>query len=43
MTGNDVTNVVVRASELCADYEASNNAKLNTLLAAADRQVVRLD
>jgi hypothetical protein len=35
LTGNDVTNVAVRCVELCDDYEASSNAKLNTILAVA--------
>lgn len=32
ITGNDATNIIVRATELIADYEASTNAKLNTIM-----------
>ena len=35
VTGNDVTLIIVRLNELVADYEADNNAKLNTLLNVA--------
>lgn len=35
ITGNAVLNLITRASELTADYEASSNAKLNTVLAIA--------
>lgn len=35
ITGNDATNVINRLAELTADYEASGNAKLNTVLAVA--------
>jgi len=31
ITGNDATNVVVRCTELIADFEANNKAKLNTV------------
>jgi hypothetical protein len=31
ITGNDVTNVINRISELVTDYEASGKAKLNTI------------
>jgi len=34
-TGEDVTAQVTRAQELVADLEATNNAKLNTILAIA--------
>ena len=32
ITGNDVHNLINRLTELVADYEASSNAKLNTVL-----------
>jgi hypothetical protein len=35
ITGNDVNNLMNRMSELIADYEASGNAKLNTILNVA--------
>jgi hypothetical protein len=35
ITGNDATGLIVRLTELVADYEASNNAKLNTIMAVA--------
>ena len=35
LTGNDVANVINRAAEMVADYEASSNAKLNTVLAVS--------
>jgi hypothetical protein len=35
ITGNDVMALITRAEELIAGMEADNNAKLNTLLAAA--------
>lgn len=35
LTGAEVTNFVTRQIELLADYEADNNAKLNTLIQAA--------
>lgn len=35
MTGNDVLGLITRADELVADYQATNNAKLNTVLKAA--------
>jgi len=34
-TGNSVLGIITRASELKADMEANNNAKLNTLLQLA--------
>lgn len=33
--GNDAANLITRASELVTDYEASSNAKLNTILNVA--------
>ena len=33
--GTDVNNIINRASEAVADYEATANAKLNTILAVA--------
>jgi len=36
ITGAEITNVIVRCSELKADMEASTNAKLNTVLAVSD-------
>lgn len=35
VTGAKVTNVITRLQEFIADYEASANAKLNTVLAVA--------
>jgi len=35
ITGNDVSNLITRLSELVADYEANDNAKLNTILGIA--------
>ncbi|MDB4786210.1 hypothetical protein OAG36_00600 [bacterium] len=35
ITGADVNNVMVRAGEIITDYEATSNAKLNTLLAVS--------
>lgn len=35
ITGNDALGIITRASELIADLEAGNNAKLNTVLALA--------
>lgn len=35
ITGADVTNVVTRAMELITDYEATSNAKLNTIAKVA--------
>lgn len=35
ITGNDATNLITRCSEICTDFEANNNAKLNTILAVA--------
>lgn len=35
ITGADATNIVTRCQELIADYEASGNAKLNTILGVA--------
>lgn len=35
LTGADITNIVTRASEIIADYEAGDNAKLNTVLKAS--------
>jgi len=35
ITGADVTNVITRLGELTTDYEASSNAKLNTILGVA--------
>ena len=35
ITGNDATALIVRLTELVADYEASDNAKLNTVMAVA--------
>ena len=35
VTGNDVTNIIVRAEELKNDFEANGNAKLNTLVNVA--------
>jgi len=35
MTGNDVLTLITRADELVADYQATSNAKLNTVLRAA--------
>lgn len=35
MTGNDVLALITRADELVADYQATSNAKLNTVLKAA--------
>jgi len=35
ITGNDVLAVITRASEIVADMEAGNNAKLNTLIRVA--------
>lgn len=34
-TGASVTNIITRAMEIVTDYEANNNAKLNTVLAMA--------
>lgn len=34
-TGASVTNIITRAMEIVADYEANSNAKLNTVLAMA--------
>jgi hypothetical protein len=34
-TGTDANNIINRISELITDYEATNNAKLNTILAVA--------
>lgn len=33
ITGAMATNIITRASEIIADYEATSNAKLNTVLA----------
>ena len=35
ITGAEATNIVVRATEFCADYEASSAAKRNTVLSVA--------
>jgi hypothetical protein len=35
ISGIDVNNLITRLMELTADYEASSNAKLNTILAVA--------
>jgi hypothetical protein len=35
VTGAEVTNVITRLSELIADYEATSNSKLNTVLNVA--------
>lgn len=35
VTGNDVTNVIVRCQDLVTDLEANSKAKLNTILAVA--------
>lgn len=35
ITGNDATAIINRASEIVADMEANNSAKLNTVLAVA--------
>ena len=35
ITGAKATNIVTRAQEVIADYEASSNAKLNTVLQVA--------
>lgn len=35
ITGNDATLLMARLNELVADYEANNNAKLNTVLNVA--------
>jgi hypothetical protein len=35
VTGNDVTNVIVRCEEIVLSFESSSNAKLNTILAVA--------
>lgn len=35
ITGADVTNVITRCQGLVSDYEASSNAKLNTILNVA--------
>lgn len=35
MTGADVLTLITRADELVADYQATSNAKLNTVLKAA--------
>ena len=39
ITGISVNNLITRLSELIADYEASSNAKLNTILSVADEQI----
>jgi len=36
LTGQEVTNIMVRATEMIADMEANNKAKLNTVLAVSD-------
>jgi len=36
---NDTTNLVVRCTEIIADFEANGNAKLNTVLAKSDLQL----
>lgn len=35
VTGNDVTNIIVRCEEIVLGFEDSGNAKLNTILAVA--------
>lgn len=35
ITGADATNIITRLGELITDYEASANAKLNTILGVA--------
>ena len=35
ITGANVTNIITRAMEVIADYEAGSNAKLNTVLKVA--------
>jgi hypothetical protein len=36
LTGQEITNIMVRATENIADMEANGNAKLNTVLAVSD-------
>lgn len=36
LTGQEVTNVIVRCSEQIADMQADSNAKLNTVLQVSD-------
>ncbi len=38
ITGNEVHLMMSRISEIVADYEASNNAKLNTILQVSPNQ-----
>lgn len=35
ITGAQATNIITRAQEVVTDYEATNNAKLNTVLVVA--------
>lgn len=35
ITGNDAVSIIIRAGEIVADFEASSNAKLNTILGVA--------
>ncbi len=35
ISGQDLHNIMTRLSELTSDYESTNNAKLNTILAVS--------